>query len=80
MKQVIQSKTKNIKGDMNMRENVTALCNVKKGKEPETKNIVENFRERLINSEKVQLYGSINSGNYMINIEDAVEILKQCVE
>ena len=45
-----------------------------------TKNIVENFRERLINSEKVQLYGSINSGNYMINIEDAVEILKQCVE
>lgn len=41
--------------------------------------VIEVFKEKLMNSEKVQLYGSINNGNYMINIEDAVEILKQCV-
>lgn len=56
------------------------MMNPKTEKEPEAKNIVEIFREKLMNSEKVQLYGSINSGNYMINIEDAVEILKQCAE
>lgn len=55
------------------------MMSPKTEKEPEAKNIVEIFRENLMNSEKVQLYGSINSGNYMINIEDAVEILKQCV-
>lgn len=41
--------------------------------------VVEIFKEKLMDSEKVQLYGSVNSGNYMISIEDAVEILKQCV-
>lgn len=56
------------------------MMSPKTEKEPEAKNIVEIFREKLMNSEKVQLYGSINSGNYMINIEDAVEILKQCAE
>lgn len=56
------------------------MMSQKTEKEPEAKNIVEIFREKLMNSEKVQLYGSINSGNYMINIEDAVEILKQCAE
>nr|DAP06888.1 MAG TPA: Cytosine specific methyltransferase [Caudoviricetes sp.] len=56
------------------------MISPKAEKEPEAKNIVEVFREKLMNSEKVQLYGSINSGNYMINIEDAVEILKQCAE
>lgn len=56
------------------------MMSPKTEKEPEAKNIVDIFREKLMNSEKVQLYGSINSGNYMINIEDAVEILKQCAE
>lgn len=56
------------------------MMSPKTEKEPEVKNIVDIFREKLMNSEKVQLYGSINSGNYMINIEDAVEILKQCAE
>lgn len=56
------------------------MISPKTEKEPEAKSIVEIFREKLMNSEKVQLYGSINSGNYMINIEDAVEILKQCAE
>lgn len=56
------------------------MISPKTEKEPEAKNIVEIFREKLMNSEKVQLYGSINSGNYMINIEDAVDILKQCAE
>lgn len=40
--------------------------------------IVERFRESLMDSDKVKLYGSINSGNYMIHIDDAIELLKQC--
>lgn len=40
--------------------------------------IVERFREKLMDSDKVRLYGSINSGNYMIRIDDAIELLKQC--
>lgn len=41
--------------------------------------IVERFRESLMDSDKVKLYGSINSGNYMIHIDDAVGLLKQCI-
>lgn len=58
----------------------------KEGKEPviveiaqeERGDIVERFRESLMDSDKVKLYGSINSGNYMIHIDDAVELLRQC--
>lgn len=58
----------------------------KEGKEPvivaiaqeERGDIVERFRESLMDSDKVKLYGSINSGNYMIHIDDAIELLKQC--
>lgn len=59
------------------------MINQEAAEEPEQtdkkESVVEVFKEKLMDSEKVQLYGSINSGNYMINIEDAVEILKQCV-
>ncbi len=41
--------------------------------------IVERFRESLMDSDKVKLYGSINSRNYMIHIDDAVGLLKQCI-
>ena len=40
--------------------------------------IVERFRESLMDSDKVKLHGNINSGNYMIHIDDAIELLKQC--
>ena len=49
-------------------------------KEPDTKRgLLEDFREKLMNSEKVKLCGSINSGNYMIHIDEAVELLKECM-
>lgn len=59
---------------------------IPEGKEPmivaiaqeERGDIVEKFREKLMDSDKVRLYGSINSGNYMIHIDDAIELLKQC--
>lgn len=48
--------------------------------EPDKKeSLLEDFREKLMNSEKVKLCGSINSGNYMIHIDDAVELLKECM-
>ena len=48
--------------------------------EPDKKeSLLEDFREKLMNSERVKLCGSINSGNYMIHIDDAVELLKECM-
>lgn len=41
--------------------------------------ISERFKNALLNSDRVKLCGSISSGNFMIRIDDAVEILKECV-
>lgn len=48
-------------------------------KEVQQDELLEKFRGMLMDSDKVKLYGSINSGNFMIHIEDAVELLKNCL-
>ena len=48
--------------------------------EPENqRDLLGEFKEMLMNSEKVKLCGSINSGNYMIHIDDAVDLLRECL-
>ena len=48
-------------------------------KQPTERELLQEFEAKLMNSEKVKLYGSINSGNFMIRIDDAVELLRECL-
>ncbi len=48
-------------------------------KELKTEDILRKFKETMNDSTKVKLMGSINSGNFMIRIEDAAEILEDAL-
>lgn len=48
-------------------------------KQPAEGELLQKFEAKLMDSEKVKLYGSISSGNFMIRIDDAVELLRECL-
>ena len=48
-------------------------------KQPTEGELLQKFEAKLMDSEKVKLYGSISSGNFMIRIDDAVELLRECL-
>lgn len=58
---------------------VSEEAKVCEGVQQEERDLLKEFREKLLDSEKVKLYGSINSGNFMIQIDDAVELLRECL-
>lgn len=74
--QVPKESSKEVEEEMEMESVQAEQCEVQKAA---GEKIIREFKEDLKDSNKVKLMGSINSGNFMIHINDAVDILESVI-